>query len=100
VNACANCSRPLGKLEDPHRYRGQPVCGECFARLAKPNTTRPALLTMLGFFPFIYALFYSEQKIQLHQHPGWDLITLVIVGGIVTVVGLTWFVVVRLRRDR
>lgn len=32
-DACANCGRPIGKLETPHIYNDNIVCAECAARL-------------------------------------------------------------------
>ena len=33
---CANCGRVIGKLETPHVWNQQVVCGECINRLSPP----------------------------------------------------------------
>jgi hypothetical protein len=39
LETCANCGRAIGKLEMPHLWNEQVVCGECINRLSPPVTT-------------------------------------------------------------
>jgi len=36
VEECANCGRPIGRLETPHIFKNQVVCAACNERLSNP----------------------------------------------------------------
>lgn len=39
LDTCANCGHTIGKLETPHVWKEQVVCGECIKRLASPASS-------------------------------------------------------------
>ena len=41
IEHCANCGRPIGKLETPHLFQEHVVCAECEARLSRQSNPRP-----------------------------------------------------------
>lgn len=45
---CANCDRPIGKLEPEKRFRGELVCGDCFAKLTSSTTPAHSEFRALG----------------------------------------------------
>lgn len=95
---CANCHAPIGDLEKPRYHKDRRVCPACASRLAG-GAAAPALLTIVGFVPLIFSALRINDAVASHFPVSTALRLTCLTGLLLTLAGLAWFTVHRLRKS-